>query len=80
MKLLKDLLYTQNNGALEIARACTLLSVLAYWGGVFWHATTTGKFDPVAVGTGCAAIFAGGAAWIHFRQKHEGPSAGEVQP
>lgn len=71
MRLLKDLLYTRGNGALEIARLCALLSVLAFWAGVFWLLARSGEFDPVAVGGGCAAIFAGAAGWIHFRQKHE---------
>ncbi len=71
MKLLKDLLYTRNNVSLDIARLSSLVSVLAYWGGVFWTLVSTGAFDPVAVGGGCAALFAGAAGWIHFRQRHE---------
>ncbi|QVM82926.1 hypothetical protein [Novosphingobium decolorationis] len=73
MKLLKDLLYTRDNASLDISRLSSLLSVVAFWGGVFWLLATKGEFDPVQTGTGCAAIFAGAAGWIHFRQKHEGP-------
>ncbi|MCJ2182479.1 hypothetical protein MTR62_07200 [Novosphingobium sp. 1949] len=73
MKLIKDLLYTRDNAALDISRMASLGSVLAFWTGVFWLLAREGQFDPVGVGTGCAAIFAGAAGWIHFRQKHEGP-------
>lgn len=75
MKFLKDLLYTKGNEALDIARLCSIASVISFWVGVFWSLAKGGGFDPVAVGTGCAAVFAGCAGWIHFRQKHEG--AGE---
>ena len=71
MNVLKDLLYTGGNKALDIARLSAALSVLSFWGGVFWSLATGGGFDPVAVGAGCAAIFGGAAGWIHFRQKHE---------
>lgn len=72
MSILKDLLYNKNNTNLDISRVCSLGSVVSFWGGVFWLLATKGEFDPVAVGGGCAAIFAGAAGWIHFRQKHEG--------
>jgi hypothetical protein len=71
VRLLKDLLYTRNNLSLDIARLSSFVSVVAFWAGVFWSLHRTGAFDPVAVGGGCAAIFAGAAGWIHFRQKHE---------
>lgn len=72
MSWLKDLLYSKGNAYLDISRVCVALSVVAFWAGVFWHQFDTKDFDPVAVGTGVAAIFAGGAGWIHFRQKQEG--------
>lgn len=73
MKVLKDLLYTRDNKALDISRLCSLLSVICFWGGVGWTTYRLPEsFDPVEIGTGCAAIFAGAAGWIHFRQKHEG--------
>lgn len=72
MKLIKDLLYSKGNTSLDIARLSSALSVICFWGGVFWSLGTGGGFDPIAVGTGCAAIFAGAAGWIHFRQKQEG--------
>jgi hypothetical protein len=72
MKLVKDLLYTKGNAALDIARLSAFVSVICFWGGVFWSLARGGEFEPVAVGTGCAAIFAGAAGWIHFRQKQEG--------
>jgi hypothetical protein len=72
MKLLKDLLYTRGNVSLDIARLCTLISVLAYWAGVFITLYRTGRFEPVSVGAGCAGIFGAAAAWIHVRQRHEG--------
>lgn len=73
--LLKDLLFTRNNASLDIARLSAAVSVVAFWAAVGWTVYRTGQFDPVQVGTGCAAIFAASAAWIHFRQKHE-PGAG----
>jgi len=69
--LLKDLLYTRNNVSLDIARLSSLLSVLLFWGGVFATIFKGGGFNPVEVGTGCAAIMAGAAGWIHMRQKQE---------
>ena len=71
MSIIKDLLYTKGNEALDISRLSSLLSVICFWGGVFWLLASKGQFDPIAVGGGCAAIFAGAAGWIHFRQKHE---------
>lgn len=71
MKLLKDLLYTKGNAALDISRLCALMSVVCFWGGVFYSLYKGGSFDPIAVGTGCAAIFAGAAGWIFYRQKME---------
>ncbi len=70
MKIIKDLLYTKGNAALDIARVCSLISVISFWVGVF-----TGRItgDALTVGGGIAAIFGGAAAWIHFRQKQEGP-------
>lgn len=71
MKLLKDLLYSKGNVSLDIARLCSVVSVVSFWIGVFWVLGRGDGFEPVAVGTGCAAIFAGCAGWIHFRQKQE---------
>lgn len=69
--LLKDLLFTRYNVSLDIARLCALLSVIAFWACVIWALAARGEFDPVAVGGGCAAIFAAAAGWIHFRQRNE---------
>lgn len=69
--LFKDLFYTRGNVSLDIARLSSFLSVLAFWGGVGFHVYRNSEFDPVAVGTGCAALMAGCAGWIFFRQKHE---------
>lgn len=79
MKLLKDLLYTRNNVSLDIARLSSFLSVLAFWGGVLWSIARDGPFNPIEVGTGCAAIFAGAAGWIHMRQRQE-PTGAEPVP
>lgn len=72
MSILKDLLYTKGNNALDIARLSSGFSILCFWGGVFWLLYKNGQFSPTEVGAGCAAIMAGAAGWIHFRQKHEG--------
>lgn len=81
MSLLKDLLYTRNNVSLDIARLSAAVSVGSFWGCVVWAIHRGGAFDPVATGTGCAAIFAGAAGWIHMRQKQEpgGPAADSGQ-
>ena len=71
MKLIKDLLYNKNNKALDIARFSAFISVLSFWGGVFYSIYAGGEFDPMNVGTGVAAIFAGSAGWIYYRQKQE---------
>lgn len=71
MKIIKDLLYSRDNKALDIARLSSLVSVLCFWGGVFYSIYHGGEFDPMNVGTGCAAIFAGAAGWIFYRQKQE---------
>jgi hypothetical protein len=64
----KDLLYTKDNQALDIARAASALLVLVFLGLAIWNHD---KFDPVSYGTGGAAMFAGCAGWIFARQKYE---------
>ena len=68
MNILKDLFYTKDNQALDISRVCSALLV-----GVFLYLAihNRDKFDPVAYGTGGAAVFAGCAGWIFARQKYE---------
>ena len=68
MKFLKDLLYTKDNQALDISRACSLLVVLVFVGLAI---ANYDKFEPVAFGGGSAALFGGCAAWIFARQKYE---------
>ena len=72
MSIIKDLLYTKGNASLDITRVSILFSVLAFWAGVGFDAVHNGKFDPIAVGGGVAAVFTGAAGWLHFRQKQEG--------
>lgn len=71
MNIVKDLLFTGGNKSLDIARLCALASVIAFWTAIFIVLARKGDFDPVAVGTGCAAIFAGSAGWIFARQAKE---------
>ena len=71
MKLIKDLLYTKGNGALDIARLSSFISIVAFWAGIFWLLKLKGEFSPTEAGVGCASIMAGAAGWIHFRQKQE---------
>ncbi len=72
MKLLKDLLYTRNNEALDISRFCSLLAVLTYLGCALAKCVADPKaFDLVEFGTGFAAVAAGGGAWIYARQRYE---------
>jgi hypothetical protein len=71
-KLVKDLLYDKNNEYLDISRASVGLSVVCFWAACgFQVALNPDKFDPLAVGGGIAALFAGGAGWIYARQKYE---------
>ena len=72
MSIIKDLLYNKNNANLDIARLSSFVSVICFWGCVFWFLGLKGQFDPVAVGGGCAAIFASAAGWIYARQAKEG--------
>lgn len=71
MKLMKDLLYSRGNISLDISRLCAMLAVLSFIACLFWSMARGGEFDPIAVGSGFAALFAGCAGWIHFRQKQE---------
>lgn len=72
MSILKDLFYTKGNQNLDISRLMVGLSIVLFWGCVVYDLASDGDFDPVASGTGAAALFAGGGAWIFARQKHEG--------
>ena len=78
MKLLKDLLYSKGNGALDIARLSAFFSTIAYWVGVFILLAQTGKFDPVEVGTGWGLVAAGNGGWIFARQAKEGEPGSTV--
>lgn len=71
MKLIKDLLYTKGNLALDIARFSALFSVLSFWGCVFYRLYLTGQFSPTETGVGIATIMTGAAGWIYARQKYE---------
>jgi len=74
MSLIKDLLYTKGNAALDITRVSVLFTVLAFWGGVFYHTYQSKEFDPLAVGGGIAAIFGAAGGWMHFRDKSGAPT------
>lgn len=70
-KLIKDLLYTKGNAALDISRAASLLGVLTFLGAALSHVWLNRVFDPVAFGTGWTALCAGCGGWIYARQKYE---------
>lgn len=72
MKLLKDLLYTKDNEALDISRLCSLVAVVVFLALAGYNHD---KFEPVAFGGGAAALFAGCAGWIYARQKYEADNA-----
>lgn len=71
MKILKDLLYTGGNQALDISRLASLLAVLTLLGCSIWQVVAKGIFSPTEFGTGVATTFAGCAAWIFARQTKE---------
>lgn len=71
MKLIKDLLYTKGNLALDIARFSALFSVLSFWGCIFYRLYLTGQFSPTETGVGITTIMGGAAGWIYARQKYE---------
>lgn len=71
MKILKDLLYTRDNSALDISRLSSLLGVLTFLAASIWHVVQNLTFDPVAFGGGWTALCAGCGGWIYARQKWE---------
>lgn len=71
MKLLKDLLYSRGNQALDIARICSLMAVLTFCGSAIYMVVSKGEIDLLALGTGWATMAGGCAAWIFARQKYE---------
>jgi hypothetical protein len=75
MNLLKDLLYTKGNLALDIARTSAMLGVLTFLGLVLWQKWTGEHVDLIAFGTGWGLLCSGNAAWIYARQTKETPPA-----
>jgi hypothetical protein len=63
----------------DIARTCALLSVLLYWGAVYYQMVARHDFDPVKVGSGFVLVAGAVAAWIHLRQKHEDVPAADAK-
>ena len=71
-KFFKDLLYTQGNENLDIARLCSLFANIAYWAAAAYVINKgTGSIGLVELGTGWAAVAGGSAAWILARQTQE---------
>lgn len=70
-QFIKDLLYNQDNKNLDIARLCSLIANLAYWGMIGYHIQKGHPLNPLEVGGGWAAIAGGAAAWIYARQVQE---------
>lgn len=70
-KLVKDLLYNQDNEHLDISRLSSLLGVLTYLGATFYHIFQGNALDFVAWGGGWTALCAGSGGWIFMRQKYE---------
>lgn len=71
MKLLKDLLYTKGNQALDIARVTCLAGGFTLFGLTIAKFVMTREFDPIEFGTAFAAFAGGAAGWMHFRAKQE---------
>lgn len=71
MKLLKDLLYTGSNKALDISRLSSLCGVLTYLGATIYHIFQGHPLDFTAWGAGWTALCAGCGGWIYARQKWE---------
>jgi len=71
VKIIKDLLYSKDNGALEIARLSSFLAVLTFLGATVMFVYKGGDLDFTEWGAGWAAMTAGSAAWIFARQRYE---------
>jgi len=71
MKLIKDLLYTKENRALDVARLSAFLGVLGFLGATGYSLYLGGEWEPAVWGTGWAAMCAGSAGWIFARQTKE---------
>ena len=74
MGIVKDLLYTRDNEALDIARMAAFLSVVAYLGMSIYSVATmqdVSQFDFFEWASGWAAVCGGNAAWIYARQRIE---------
>jgi len=71
MKLIKDLLYTGGNQALDIARLSSAAAVLTYLTLAIWSEARGHDVSLTEFGTGWATTAAGCAAWIFARQTKE---------
>ena len=69
-KILKDLLYTKDNQALDISRLCSLFANIAYWVVVTHGIIASGEAPDLSnLGVGWAAIAGGSMAWIYARHE-----------
>ena len=72
VKILKDLLYTKDNEALDISRLCSLVANIAYWVVVTHGIVVSSEAPDLSnLGVGWAAIASASAAWIFARQEQE---------
>jgi hypothetical protein len=69
--ILKDLLYTTGNQALDIARLCSAFGVLTFLFLAIWQQCHGEKVSLTEFGIGWASVCGGCAAWIYARQHKE---------
>lgn len=72
MRLIKDLLYTEDNLNLEISKVCCLVANLGYWAVVTYGIYKSGASpDLTNLGLGWASVAGGSAAWLTARTIQE---------
>ena len=71
MKFFKDILTGIDGKTYDNIRVYMMFSVFVFLGSSVWHLYDENVFDPVAFGSGLAAIFAAGGAGILMKKDTE---------
>jgi len=73
-KFIVNLLTEADGRTWDLFRVSFSAAFLGFLGFSSWSVYQTGTFDPVAYGTGFAALFAAGGAGVGLKSKLEGPA------